>query len=40
MNTIYLLIGMAMGSPVLYGVAKIFYMVFSGDMPDYWMSTM
>ena len=31
---------MAMGSPVVYGVAKIFYTVFSGGMPDYWMSTM
>ena len=40
MNTIYLTIGLAMGSPVVLGVAKIFYTVFSGDMPDYWMSTM
>jgi hypothetical protein len=40
MNTIYIIIGMAMGSPVVLGVAKIFYTVFSGNMPDYWMSTM
>lgn len=40
MNTIYLTIGLAMGSPVVYGVGKIFYMVISGNMPDYWMSTM
>lgn len=39
MNTIYLIIGLAMGSPVVLGVAKIFYTVFSGNMPDYWMST-
>jgi hypothetical protein len=40
MNTIYIIIGLAMGSPVVYGVAKIFYTVFSGNLPDYWMSTM